>query len=70
MNQPEYILEDSAKIALTAKQLANLLQSLTMVEVDLVVLSKELTLLAGMSTRIGNSLRELEVSLSEQELQD
>ncbi len=44
--------------------------SLLEVEVDLVVLSKELTKLADLSTRIVNSLHELRLSQQEQELQD
>jgi len=43
------------------------LQSLTMVEVDLVVLSKELSQLAQFSGRITKQLRELRLSELEQE---
>ncbi len=65
MNQPEYILEESEKTLLTEKRLANLIQELTMVEVDLVVLSRELQSRADLSTRIGISLREVRQSLEQ-----
>ncbi len=70
MNQPEFILEDSGKIALTANQLANLLQRLVSVEVDLVVLSKELIRLGSFSKNITRELRELVLCSQEQELQE
>ncbi len=42
-------------------------QELLSLEVDMVVLSKELTRLEDMCIRIGNSLHELRVSVSEQD---
>ncbi len=70
MNQGDYILEESGKIALTANQLACLTQNLLDREVDLAVLSAELTKLADMSTRIIVSIREQVLSLQERELQE
>ncbi len=67
MNQPEYILETSGKIALTGNQLASLSQILLDLEVDLVVLSKEQSRLADMCSRIGNSMREVRLPLVLQE---
>jgi len=45
-------------------------QTLTDLEVELAVLSRELTRLEGLSTRIVSSLHELRLSLQEQELPD
>jgi len=70
MNQAEYILEESEKMLLTEKQLDCIIQSLITVEVDLVVYSKQELELHHMLQRITNSLRELRLSVSEQELQD
>ena len=49
-------------------QTDSLILQLQNLEVDSVVLSKELILLAGLSTSIGNSSRVLRLSLLEQEL--
>ncbi len=67
MNQPEYSVV-SEEIHLTEKLLACLIQNLQAQEVDLVVLSKELSLLEDMSIRIGNSIRECRQLVLEQEL--
>ncbi len=69
MSQPEYILEESEKTRLTEKQLACLIQELQDLEVDSVVLRKELTRLEGLSSRTANSLRELVQLLLEKELE-
>ncbi len=67
MNQPEYILEESGKIALTANQLASLSQILLDLEVDSVVLSGELSKLEALSIRIAESLRGVRLPLVSQE---
>ncbi len=63
---PEYILEESGRIALTANQLASLSTSLLALEVELVVLSKELSLLVDTSQRIGSSMRRVRLPLQEE----
>ncbi len=65
--EPEYILEDSERTLLTGKQLAFIVQQLLDMEVDSVVLRKELSDLVNLSDRIVISLREARQSL-EQEL--
>ncbi len=70
MNQstgvPEYILEESEKTHPMEKQLACLIQGLLDQQVDLAVLSGELKSLAGMSTRIGDSMLSLRRLLQEE----
>ncbi len=70
MNHPEFILEESEKTALTEKQLANLIQGLKELEVDSLVLQRELIKLVNFSGRIDVSFRDLRLSLQEQELLD
>ncbi len=65
--EPEFTLEESERIPLMEKQLAYLSQTLLDLEVDSVVLYKELTKLEGMSGRITDSLRELRLSVQEQQ---
>ncbi len=65
--EPEYILEELEKTVLTGKQLAFIVQQLLDMEVDSVVLRRELSDLVNLSTRIVESLREARQSL-EQEL--
>ncbi len=56
---PEYIVAESVKTPLTEKQLVYLIQGLIDQEVDSVVLSKQLTHLADMSSRIAIAIRDL-----------
>ncbi len=65
--EPEYLLAESEKTLLTGKQLAFIVQQLQDMEVDSVVLSKEFKLRLAMLDRIINSLRELRLSVQEQE---
>ncbi len=62
---PEYILEESGKIALTANQLASLSTALLGLEVDMVVLCKELSDSVDTFTEIKDSIRRLHLPLSE-----
>ncbi len=62
VNEPEYLVETSEKMSQQWALSDSSIQSLLMVEVDLVVLSRELTSLADMSTRIGTAIRKLRVS--------
>ncbi len=57
--EPEYILEESEKTLLTESQRVCLNQILLGLEVDLVVLSKELIELGVMSTDITAVIRKL-----------
>jgi len=68
--EPEFTVLDSAKIALTANQLANLIQELRALEVDSVVLYKEVSKLEGFSGRIADDIRALVLSLRELESQE
>ncbi len=63
--EPEYILEESGKMPLTGNQLACIIQELLDLEVDSVVLFKELTRLEGISGRIRDSLQGLRLSVQE-----
>ena len=65
MSQPEYTLADSEKMHLTESQLAYLIQGLLDLEVDSVVLSKEVTKLEDFCIRIGALSRDLRLSLQE-----
>ncbi len=65
--EPEFILAQSEKIHLTENQLECIVQNLISVEVDLVVLSRELFPLEGMLGRITGSIRELRLSLLAQD---
>ncbi len=65
--EPEYIVQELEKIPLTGKQLACTVQILLDLEVDLVVLYKELTRLEGISGRIRDSVQGLRLSLQERE---
>ncbi len=64
---PEYSVEESGKIRHMGSKLDSFVQELLDLEVDSVVLYKELTRLEGISGRIRDSLRELRQSLVEQE---
>ncbi len=57
--EPEFILADMEKTVLTGSLQVCLSRTLLNLEVDLVVLSKELTKLGNMSTRIGIDIRNL-----------
>ncbi len=63
---PEYTVA-SEKIALTEKQLDNLILNLQDMEVDSQVLHKELTKLEGFSGRIADDIRALVLLLREQQ---
>ncbi len=67
MNQPEYILADSEKISQPWDHSKVTFQILLDLEVDLVVLHRELSRLADMCTRITGSIHEFRVSELEQE---
>ncbi len=64
---PEFILEESEKTHLTERQQACLSQILLDLEVDLRAYTKELSTLVTFLGRIQNSVRELRLSLLEQE---
>ncbi len=68
--EPEYIVQESAKILLTEKQLDNFAQVLKDLEVDSAVLYREFTKLEGFSGRIAADIRELALLVSDMELQD
>ena len=65
MSQPEFILEESEKMSLSESHLASIIQGLLDLEVDSVVLSKEVCKLEDFSIRIGESCRVLRLSLQE-----
>jgi len=70
MNQPEYMVQ-SERISLPLDLIDHIRRQLTMVEVDLVVLSREDKSLGPFCTRIAECLHEVRSSLvSELELQD
>ncbi len=64
-NSPEFILEESEKTHLTAKQLDNFVQNLLDLGVDIKVLSTELSKLEGFSGRIGEDIRALGLCLAD-----
>ncbi len=72
MNQysttPEFTVEQSEKTLLTGNQLAFIVHQLLDLEVDSVVLSKELKDLVGLSERIVILLREARQSLEREQL--
>ncbi len=63
--EPEFILEESEKTLLTERQLDNLIRNLRDMEVDSVVLHKELTKLEGFSGRIADDIRALVLLLQD-----
>ncbi len=65
--EPEFILAESARTVLTAKQLDNLGQMLRDLEVDTRVLYKELTKLEGFCGRIADDIRVLALLVWERE---
>ena len=67
MSQPEFILAESEKMHLSENQLASLIQGLLDLEVDSVVLRKELMDLVGLSGRIVDSCRVQRLSLQEKQ---
>ncbi len=67
MNQPEYTVAESEKISPQWDLSRITFQMLTDLEVDLVVLSRELSTLVDTSTKIIASIRELRLSQQDTE---
>ncbi len=65
-NEPEYSLEKSEKTLLMESQRASLNQTLLDLEVDTVVLSRELTRLVDLSGRIANTMRSIRLESQEE----